>query len=101
MSLGQPDTTPRLDNIHRFLAGVYLGTGFICAWAGWTVRQQGTLVYLLALGGFLAGIGRLISMMKLGIPEPTGLWLAYFASEIIVPIVIVIAQTMSKKVTRS
>ena len=24
MVLGQPDTTPRLDNVHRFLAGIYL-----------------------------------------------------------------------------
>ena len=33
MVLGQPDTTPRLDNVHRFLAGVYLGSGFISLWA--------------------------------------------------------------------
>ena len=30
--LGQPDTSPRLDNVHRFMAGVYLSTGFICLW---------------------------------------------------------------------
>ena len=29
MYLGQPETGPRLDNIHRFMAGVYLSTGFI------------------------------------------------------------------------
>ena len=38
--LGQPDTSPRLDNVHRFMAGVYLSTGLICLWAGLTVRQQ-------------------------------------------------------------
>jgi hypothetical protein len=38
MILGQPDTLPRLDNVHRFMAGVYLGTGVICLWAGITVR---------------------------------------------------------------
>ena len=43
MSLGQPDTTPRLDNVHRFLAGIYLGCGLIAAWAAITVRQQGML----------------------------------------------------------
>ena len=68
--LGQPDTTPRLDNIHRFMAGIYLGTAVICLWAGITVRQQGTLVYLVALGVLLAGIGRLISMSQVGLPEP-------------------------------
>ena len=49
MSLGQPDTTPRLDNVHRFLAGIYLGCGSIAAWAALTVRQQGTLIFLIAL----------------------------------------------------
>lgn len=39
--LGQPDTSPRLDNVHRFMAGVYLSTGIICLWAALTIRQQG------------------------------------------------------------
>ena len=58
MYLGQPDTAPRLDNVHRFMAGVYLSTGVINLWAAFTIREQGTLVYLLALGVFLAGVGR-------------------------------------------
>jgi len=40
MYLGEPDTTPRPDNIHRFLAGVYLASGLICFWAAVTVKQQ-------------------------------------------------------------
>src|SRR5260370_25554131 len=48
--LGQPDTSPRLDNVHRFMAGVYFSTWLINLWAAITVRQQGTLVYLLAFG---------------------------------------------------
>ena len=58
MYLGQPDTTPRLDNLHRFMAGVYLGTGLISLWAGLTIRRQGALVYLLSLAVLLAAIGR-------------------------------------------
>ena len=73
MVLGQPDTTPRLDNVHRFMAGVYLSTGIISFWAARTIRQQGTLVYLLALGVFFAGIGRLISISQVGLPEPHAL----------------------------
>ena len=52
--LGQPETTPRLDNVHRFLAGIYFGCGLICLWAAITVRQQRTLVLLLGLAVFLA-----------------------------------------------
>ncbi|CAN5882538.1 hypothetical protein BH11PSE8_BH11PSE8_23080 [soil metagenome] len=86
--LGQPDTSPRLDNVHRFMAGVYFSTGLICLWAGITVRQQGTLVYLLALGVLLAGTGRLVSIAKVGLPEPRAVWLGYLIPELVLPFVI-------------
>ena len=92
--LGQPDTSPRLDNVHRFMAGVYLSTGIICLWAALTIQQQGTLVYLLALGVFLAGCGRLLSIRKVGLPEPRAVWLGYLIPELLIPIVMVIAQNL-------
>lgn len=91
MVLGQPDTSPRLDNVHRFMAGIYLFMGVICAWAGVTVRQQGTLVYLIAAGVFVAGCGRLLSMSKVGLPEPRAVWLGYLAPELVLPWVLAIA----------
>jgi hypothetical protein len=92
MYLGQPDTSPRLDNVHRFMAGVYLGTGIVCLWAGITVREQRTLVYLLALGVFVAGCGRLLSMARVGLPKPAGVWLGYLVPELVLPVVMVGAQ---------
>ena len=91
MSLGQPDTTPRLDNVHRFLAGIYLGCGIISLWAAITIRQQGMLLYLLALGVSLGALGRIVSMMKVGVPDPPALWFGYAASELILPLIIVVA----------
>ncbi len=91
MVLGQPDTSPRLDNVHRFMAGVYFSTGVIAAWAGFTIRQQGMLVYLLALGVLLAGIGRLVSIAKVGLPKPAAVWLGYLVPELALPIIIVLA----------
>jgi len=91
MYLGQPDTSPRLDNVHRFMAGVYLSTGLICLWAALTVRQQGFLVYLLALGVLLAGLGRLLSITKVGLPEPRAVWLGYLVPELVLPFVIAAA----------
>lgn len=87
MVLGQPNTTARLDNVHRFMAGVYLSSGFISLWAAFTVRQQGTLIYLLALAVLMAGIGRLISMSKMGLPEPRGVWIGYLVPELVIPFV--------------
>jgi len=83
MYLGQPDTTPRLDNVHRFMAGVYFSTGVINLWAAVTIRRQGTLVFLLALGVFLAGIGRLVSISQVGLPEPAAVWLGYLIPELL------------------
>ena len=71
------------------MAGVYLGTGLISLWAAITIRQQGTLIYLLALGVLLAGIGRLISIRKVGLPKPAAVWLGYLVPELLLPFVIV------------
>ena len=97
MYLGQPQTAPRLDNVHRFMAGVYFGTGIICLWAGITVRQQGVLVYLLALGVLLAGTGRLVSISQVGVPEPEALWLGYLVPELLVPWIMIVAHIVTRR----
>lgn len=95
MVLGQPTTNARLDNVHRFMAGVYLSMGIIGLWAGITIRQQGFLVYLIALATLLGGIGRLVSIAKVGLPEPRAVWLAYLAPELVLPFVIAAAHYSS------
>jgi hypothetical protein len=95
MYLGQPETTPRLDNVHRFLAGIYFGCGLICLWAAITVRKQGTLVLLIGLAVFLAGMGRLLSMSIVGLPQPPAVWLGYLVPELLVSCIMVAAQVMT------
>ena len=97
MVLGQPESGPRLDNVHRFMAGVYLSTGFISAWAAFTLRRQDMLVLLIALGVLLAGIGRLVSISQVGLPEPTALWLAYLVPELLLPFVIIFAHLRGRR----
>jgi hypothetical protein len=97
MYLGQPNTMPRLDNVHRFMAGVYLSTGVISFWAAATIRRQGTLVFLLALGVLLAGIGRLVSISQVGLPEPAAVWLGYLVPELLLPVVITVAQLATSR----
>lgn len=97
MVLGQPDTLPRLDNVHRFMAGVYLSTGLINGWAAITIRRQGTLVYLLAFGVLMAGIGRLVSISQVGLPQPAAAWLGYLIPELLLPFIIAVAHTVSQR----
>jgi hypothetical protein len=96
MTLGQPDTSPRLDNVHRFMASVYFSTGLINLWAGITVREQGMLIYLLALGVLLAGVGRLVSIRRVGLPEPHAVWLGYLIPELLLPFVLAGAHYASR-----
>jgi Domain of unknown function (DUF4345) len=96
MFLGQPDTSPRLDNVHRFMAGVYFSTGMIALWAALTIRQQGFLIYLLALGVLFAGVGRLVSITKVGLPKPTGVWVGYLIPELVLPVIIAVAHRASQ-----
>ena len=97
MYLGQPDTTPRLDNIHRFMAGVYLSAGLLGWWAGMTIRQHRMLPYFLALMALMGGIGRIISISRVGLPEPGGLWIGYLTPELLLPCVIFIAQYITNR----
>ena len=97
MYLGQPQTAPRLDNVHRFMAGIYFGCGLICLWAAITVRQQRTLVLLIGLAVFLAGSGRLLSMSIVGLPEPPALWLGYLIPELLVSVLMIVAQLVAMK----
>ena len=94
---GQPETTPRLDNLHRFMGGVYFSMGFISAWAAWTIRKQDTLVYLIAFSVLMAAVGRLLSMSKMGLPEPSAVWLGYLTPELVVPVILVVAHTLSRR----
>lgn len=95
--LGEPETTARLDNVHRFLAGIYFGCGLIFAWAAYTVRQQGTLVYLLGTGVFLAGCGRLLSISIVGLPQPGAVWLGYMIPELLLPWVLFAAHRIGSR----
>jgi hypothetical protein len=63
--------SPRLDNVHRFMAGVYVSTGIIC---------------------LLAGCGRLLSIAKVGSPKPAVVWLGYLVPELLVPFIMATAQ---------
>jgi hypothetical protein len=92
MLVGQPETTPRLDNVHRYMGGMYLSMGVISFWTATTVRQQRTLVYLIAFAVLMAAVGRLISMQHVGLPAPRAVWLGYLIPELVFPIVIAGAQ---------
>lgn len=97
MYLGQPETSPRLDNVHRFMGGIYLMSGVTGLWVAATIRQHNTLIFLLAFTVLLGGIGRLISISKVGLPEPSAVWLGYLVPELVLPWIIIAAQIVTNR----
>jgi hypothetical protein len=59
---------PRLDNLFRFLSGIYLGLGFLMAWVTVHANVVGDLLYFVGITVVFSGLGRLYSRMKTGFP---------------------------------
>ena len=46
---------------------------------------------------FIAAVGGLISMAKVGLPEPDVLWLAYVTSELVLSEILVVGQYATRR----
>ena len=55
-----------LDNLIRFLSGIYLGMGFLVAWVISHFEQETDLIYFIGLVVIFSGLGRLYSRVKVG-----------------------------------
>ena len=64
-----PDTIPPqriLDNLFRFLSGIYFGLGFLMTWVVFKFQEINNLIYFIAIVVICSGLGRLYSRIKLG-----------------------------------
>lgn len=64
-----PEGTPPqlvLDDLVRFLAGIYLGGGFLFAYAALHVGALGKIPYFMGIMVLFSGLGRYWSRIKLG-----------------------------------
>lgn len=59
---------PRLDNLFRFLSGIYLGLGFLMLWVTLHSTEVGDLMYFIGITVFFSGLGRFYSRIKVGSP---------------------------------
>lgn len=55
-----------LDNLIRFLSGIYFSMSFLLGWAVFNIHEIHDVVYFLALPIVFSGLGRLYSRMKVG-----------------------------------
>ncbi|CCK24837.1 putative secreted protein [Streptomyces davaonensis JCM 4913] len=89
------------DNVHRFMAGAYIGWAPLFFWAAATIRRQGMLVYFLAVPIFLGGVGRLVSFSQYDIPSPAEFLLASALLDFLLAIVIVGAHSTALRARRA
>lgn len=59
---------PRLDNLFRFLSGIYIGLGFLMTWVTIHSRQMSDLICFVGVVVICSGLGRLYSRIKVGSP---------------------------------
>jgi len=64
-----PETTPPqriLDNLMRFLSGIYFSLGFLVAWVVFNLAEINELIYFIGIVVIFSGLGRLYSRIKVG-----------------------------------
>jgi hypothetical protein len=65
-----PKTTPPqpvLDNVFRFLSGMYFSMGFLITWVVFNPHETGEVMYPIGIVVTCSGLGRLYSRMKVGV----------------------------------
>ncbi|MEO9100356.1 MAG: DUF4345 domain-containing protein [Ginsengibacter sp.] len=55
-----------LDDLFRFLSGIYFSLGFLMAWVVFHTQQESRLIYFIGLVVVFSGIGRFYSRIKVG-----------------------------------
>ncbi|HEY5464066.1 MAG TPA: DUF4345 domain-containing protein [Hanamia sp.] len=57
---------PVLDDLFRFLSGIYFGLGILMTWVVFNFREINDLIYFLGIVVIFSGLGRLYSRIKVG-----------------------------------
>ena len=81
---------PVLDNLFRFLSGIYFGLGFLMTWVIFNFPGVNGLIYFVGIVVICSGLGRLYSRINVG---PAG---KYFDFIMIFEIVLGIAIVLLK-----
>jgi hypothetical protein len=81
---------PVLDNLFRFLSGIYFSLGFLMAYVVFNFHQINDLIYFIGIVVVFSGLGRLYSRIKVG---PSTNYLKFIMIfEVILGIAIVVLQ---------
>ncbi|NQX94924.1 MAG: DUF4345 domain-containing protein [Erythrobacter sp.] len=92
---GAGDVSPALDSQYRYMSGLYVAIGFGMLVVAWKAEQASLLATILILAAFMGGVGRLVSLGDVGMPNPrqhTGMYI-----ELSMPILLVWLWALRRK----
>ena len=93
--IGAHELPQSIDNALRFYAGGFVAIGLLAIWVIVANKTQNIIVFFFVFFVFMTGIGRLISIIKVGLPDNT--YLFYLAIELLLPFLMLIAQLKLSK----
>ena len=66
--LGAAEISPQIDSILRFYAAGFIAVGFLAIWVSLNIKKQNELIYFFIFFILMLGIGRLVSLIFVGLP---------------------------------
>ncbi|MEM9565785.1 MAG: DUF4345 domain-containing protein [Actinomycetota bacterium] len=66
--VGEADVDPALDSTYRYFGGIYLGVALLALWCVARIEQRADALVFVTGSIFLGGVGRLLSIVDVGIP---------------------------------
>ena len=92
---GIPYLPQSIDNAMRFYAGGFTAIGLSAIWIVLTNRKHNIIIFFFAFFVFMTGVGRLVSIINVGSPNNTHLF--YLAIELLLPLLMLVAQVRLNK----
>jgi hypothetical protein len=78
--------TPDFDSHYRYITGYYFSLGLLGLWLIPKIEEQTNLFRIVCASVFAGGVGRVISIVQVGVPSP--LMLAFTALELCFPLLL-------------
>ena len=93
--LGAAEISPQIDSILRFYAAGFIAVGFLAIWVSVTIKKQNELIYFFIFFILMLGVGRLVSLIFVGLPDK--IHLIYLVLEFSLPLIMAICLYNIKK----
>ena len=87
-----------LDNHYRYLTGAYLAVAFVIWWTLGNVEERVVPFRMISAAVFIGGLGRVVSMMTVGMPESSEYIVGAFIELVLVPLLLLWQVRLQRKV---